>query len=180
MATEIPLTHGQFAIVDDADVWIASVCSWYAELRGRTWYVPGYLRGRKVRMHRLLMGASDEHEVDHFDGNGLNNQRRNLRMATVAQNQGNAVRRSDSSGFKGVSRLRRSKSRWVARCRTGKTRTYIGSFSTPEDAARAYDDAARQKWGEFACVNFPRPGERSALTGKIEPEPLAVGASAGR
>jgi hypothetical protein len=168
MAQEIPLTHGKVAVVDDEDARILSKHSWYSVFRGKSWYAFRQVNGREVRMHRLIMGAPEDREVDHFDGNGLNNQRSNLRIATVSQNQGNATCRSDSSGFKGVTQ---HKNRWVARCCTGKTRQYLGRFSTPEEAARAYDDAARKKWGEFACVNFPRPGERSALTGQIEPMP---------
>lgn len=120
-------------------------------------------------MHRLIAGAAGYEPgqlVDHIDGNGLNNRRGNLRGADLQQNQANSrVKKNSKTGYKGVA---------LEKQRPGKAERYVGiivvrgvrqrcgTYDTPEEAARAYDDAARAAWREFACVNFPRPGERGA------------------
>jgi hypothetical protein len=110
-------------------------------------------------MHRYLMGEPSE-EVDHENGDGLDNRRKNLRRATHAQNMMNALSRRGSSRFKGVFW---SVNRWQAAIRDDYRKVYLGQFKIEEDAARAYDDAARRIHGAFARLNFPIEGERSAL-----------------
>jgi len=93
-------------------------------------------------------------EVDHEDRNYLNNQRSNLRLATKSQNQANSNLRIDStSGYKGVTWHVRIM-RWQAKIQVRKTRIFLGYFKTPEEAARAYDKAAKRYFGEFANLNF--------------------------
>jgi hypothetical protein len=102
-----------------------------------------------VFLHRVLMVAPDGKQVDHRNGDKLDNRRGNLRLATQAQNQGNRPKRpGGSSRFKGVTR---SKNRWLAICGAKK----VGAFDNEEDAARAYDAAALVRFGEFAFLNFP-------------------------
>lgn len=109
-------------------------------------------------MHILLMGRK---LVDHIDGCGLNNTRSNLRLATAGQNQANRrIAARNAAGFKGVVAHR---GRWRAQINTNRTRVRLGLFDSREEAARAYDDAARAAWGEFACVNFPQGAESGAL-----------------
>lgn len=162
---EIPLTHGLVALVDAADADLVLAYKWTARPDGRNVYA-----ARKVRrpdgtrttqfMHSLLTGYS---RVDHVDGDGLNNRRGNLREATARQNGRNARNRVDNtSGFKGVT-WEKQRRRWAARITAGDaSRLTIGRYPTAEDAARAYDDAARELHGEYATVNFPQPGERAA------------------
>jgi len=102
-------------------------------------------------MHCLIMGLKG---IDHIDHDGLNNQRSNLRPATGSQN--NANQRSHltgSSQYKGVSYYKPA-GRWSASLRTQQQIIYLGRFGTEEEAARAYDTAAREIWGEYACLNF--------------------------
>lgn len=107
--------------------------------------------GRKIYMHRLITGFA---EVDHWDGNGLNNRRSNLRDATHAQNGGNARKHPGcSSRFKGVYW---SKGKWQAQIGVNHRTRYLGRFDSEVDAGRAYDAAALDAWGEFARLNFPR------------------------
>jgi hypothetical protein len=88
--------------------------------------------------------------------NGLDNRRSNLRPATPSQNSGNARRPSDNtSGFKGVTFYGRT-GRWRAYIGGHLRQRHLGYFRTAEEAARAYDEAAIDTWGEFAHLNFPK------------------------
>lgn len=154
---EIITTNGYSVAVDDADAASVQVMRWFAfrpSKANRSMYARASLNGRVVLMHRLLTGVSGRHQlVDHRDGNGLNNLRSNLRIATQTQNQGN---RSPKRGrrFKCVSFVK-----WLGKWRAyivdhGRLR-HIGCFATEEDAARAYDREAVRVFGEFARLNFP-------------------------
>jgi len=161
---------GRVALVDDEDYPLASQYRW------RIWEmkVPGrrdngpyaiahiYRNGRRttIFMHCLIMGQAG---IDHHDCYGLNNQRSNLR--TADPNMSSANRRphlSRASRFKGLS-FEHRRNKWRARIRINGKLSSLGSFAVEEDAARAYDEAARKAWGEYARFNFPFPGEQSAL-----------------
>lgn len=111
-------------------------------------------------MHRLIMGFPKHMVVDHIDGDGLNNRRSNLRLVTRAQNNrksNSVLPRHNKSGFRGVC-LEKSSKKWCAFIRTAdvnRKQTRIGRFKTAEEAARAYDQAAKKFHGEFATLNFP-------------------------
>ena len=155
---------GRVALVDDADYDLVTAYSW------RVWERPATERRRGegpyaianlprtdtgrpvVTMHKLLTGNA---LTDHIDHDGLNNQRRNLRPATVAQNGRNRrAQLACSSAWKGVtwSALKR---KWQAAIMVDGRRTPLGMFVSEEDAARAYDTAARAAFGEYAELNFP-------------------------
>src|SRR5665213_3111116 len=97
---EIQLTKGKIALVDDADYEYLSQFKWQAHRRGgKTYYAKTDIGRRSVGMHQLVMDAGDL-EVDHRDGNGLDNRRSNLRLATHSQNQCNrGLQRNSTSGF---------------------------------------------------------------------------------
>lgn len=163
---EVPLygqkARGRAALVDEADFDLVMQYRWHAVdgqvIRQSTTYAAtSALRdsaGKQVttRMHTLITGWP---LVDHVDGNGLNNQRSNLRDATYAQNAAN--RRPSpgySSQFKGV-RWYPQLRKWNARIgHAGKLR-HLGYFEDEIDAAKAYDSAARALFGEYARPNFP-------------------------
>ena len=148
----IPLTRGQNAIVDAADFEWLSQWNWRAAFTKSTGYA---VRTDGTMMHALICGTE---RPDHIDGNGLNNRRSNLRPATVSQNACNKrAKRNSRSGYKGVSfdgSVRRTKPWQAIIMLHGKGRK-IGNFSTPEEAAKAYDCEARKLHGEFARLNFP-------------------------
>ena len=155
---EIHLTKGKVAIVDDTDFEGLSQWKWHAKLSCGLWYAARAvtMAGRKItiRMHRLITNASDGMEVDHIDGDGLNNLRQNLRIVTRNQNRFNSrVRVDNTSGYKGVS-LNKRTGRWVAWIGYYGKHKNLGYFATPEMAAQAYDAAARELFGEFARLNF--------------------------
>lgn len=149
----VPLTQGQWATIDIEDLDIVQQTSWSATRSKRTWYAKGSKPGFSY-MHRVVMGLpiGDPRLVDHVDGDGLNNRRSNLRVATSRQNAGNQRKRPSTSRFKGV---KRHHNRWVATIKAGYRSRHLGSFVSEEDAGRAYDAAAVAEWGEFAVLNFP-------------------------
>lgn len=162
---EIPLTQGFVALVDAADYDAVMASKWCAvrDRIGAAYAVRNVLRldGARTmqKLHTFLTGWP---YVDHINGNGLDNRRSNLRPATHVENMQNMkIRSGNRSGFKGVSR---ALGKWRARIRLDGRQRHLGCFTTREAAARAYDTAAREHFGEFACVNFPNDGERSALT----------------
>lgn len=117
-------------------------------------------RQSTISMHKLLTGWP---QTDHIDHDGLNNRRSNLRLATAGQNGAN--RRASpgcSSQYKGV-RWYPSSRKWCARIRCNGKLRHLGYFAREDDAARAYDAAALEAFGEYAHLNLPgeaipRPG----------------------
>lgn len=101
-------------------------------------------------LQRFLTRAASGVLVDHENGNGLDNQRSNLRQATQSENQRNAALRKDnSSGRKGVGWSNRAK-KWRARIRLHGKQTHLGLFTDKEQAHAAYRAAAHHLFGEFA------------------------------
>ena len=105
------------------------------------------LRGRVFS--RVLIDCPPELQVDHIDGNSLNNCRANLRLATPSQNQAN-VECYSSSGLKGAYKI---KSGWMSKIVVNRKPIYLGTFLTKEMAAAAYTRAANKYFGEFAVTN---------------------------
>lgn len=170
MTLEVPLTQGKVALIDDDDLALIEPYRWYARRqrsRAEIWYamtnVPrtGTQGGRgnltTLMMHRLLLGATDRSvQVDHRDHDGLNNQRANLRRATPSQNMANQRKRSrpTSSRYKGVY-WSNTYGCWIAEI-TGPTgKKHLGRHPTEVGAAKAYDLAAADLFGEFAHLNNP-------------------------
>lgn len=153
---EIQISKGYVALVDDADFERVNAVKWYASEKEQTVYARRSARARQkaVLMHRYILNLNDDIHVDHRDGNGLNNQRLNLRTATRAQNMSNrGAQRDNKSGFKGV--LKTRSGRWQAAIRCRRAYYYIGLFDDPVQAAKAYDGKALELHGEFAYLNFP-------------------------
>ena len=152
---------GRVALVDDEDYDLVMRYRWYVwevlRKRGQSGpYAIAPIRrdGKQttIRMHMLITGWP---MTDHIDHDGLNNQRSNLRPATPGQNMHNMRAHRDSfSRFKGVS-WNYECNNWTAQiCVNGRNRR-LGGYPFEEDAARAYDAAAHEAFGEYACLNFP-------------------------
>jgi AP2 domain/HNH endonuclease len=157
----IPLTQGQFALVDDEDFERLNIHKWCAvfDRRRRLFYAtrqsPRFNgKQRVINMHRSILGALPGEQVDHKNHDTLDNQRENLRICSVPQNSANRrMSINNTSGYKGVSWHKRDK-RWFAYVNNGHGRQiYIGYYSTAREAAAAYDLAAVRYFGEFALTN---------------------------
>lgn len=151
---EIPLTQGYVALVDDIHYDDLSRHKWWVKKGRHTMYAIREENGRRVWMHRQILCITDpKTQVDHEDGNGLNNQSHNIRVATSLQNSFNRSKQSNNtSGFKGVSKIK-GRHRWEARIQVGTKTVMLGYYHTPEAAAIAYNEAAAKYYGEFAKLN---------------------------
>ena len=153
---EIKLSRGKIALIDDCDLDLVSGYTWCAYKGHNTFYAKTNVRradGSRVvvRMHRLILGLTDPRvKVDHRDGNGLNNQRANMRACTDAQNGKNRQKNANNtSGYKGVT-LRKRDGKWHTSIMANGKRKHLGYFSTPEAAYAAYCAAAKDLHGEYA------------------------------
>lgn len=153
---KIELTNGKVALVDDQDFELLSGSVWhrikrssgleYAE-RGS----PTIIGGNDYHlMHRIILCAPPNMMVDHVDGNGLNNQRSNIRLATCSQNHSNRRFSGNASGFKGVVPFG---NKWRAMIKKDRKSRHIGLFDDAVSAAKAYDEMAIKLFGEFARTN---------------------------
>lgn len=160
-AVWIPLTKGAFALVDEADAIQAAFAWTFHSRHGYAFRkAPASARhsSHHLRLHRVILGVTDPSiKVDHRNGDRLDCRRENLRTATnqqnIRNNRGKANR--TTAPFKGVYPSERPKKPWAAKITVDYKTINLGRFVSAEDAARAYDAAARKHFGEFAHPNFP-------------------------
>lgn len=158
----IPLTQGQFALVDDADFDWLSQWKWHTVGGGkhkhyasRTIYVNGGKgkRDKCVSMHRLIFDFPARLEVDHINGNGLDNQRINLRICTKEENRCNRqMQRKNLGKYKGVT-WDKTHNKWRAMIRFNTKLIHLGRFDNEKLAANTYNAAAVKYHGRFAKLN---------------------------
>ncbi|MBU6408070.1 MAG: HNH endonuclease [Alphaproteobacteria bacterium] len=116
--------------------------------------------GKTIYLHRLIMKAPKGVTVDHINRDGLDNRKANLRLASQSENNANREVRN-STGFRGVVKHRSKFRAFISAPRTeARAHFHLGCFSTAEEAARAYDKAARARWGAFAQLNFPQEAQQ--------------------
>ena len=157
---KIPLSQGQFALVDDEDYdelmkfrWSASYHedteSFYAVRFGRK--CEGVIRGKYIAMARVIMNAQKGEYVDHKNHDTLNNQRINLRICTALQNMMNrGPTKNNTSGYKGVHWYKAS-NKWRAGIMINGKNKHFGYFHCKHEAARVYNLAARMYHGHEFC-----------------------------
>lgn len=162
----IPLTKGYVAVVDDED---------YEEVARRSWRVFVSTSGvayatraadrselvlgapTTISMHRQVLGVIFDRlqQVDHRNRNGIDNRKKNLRLCSASQNQANRPKSAGTtSKYKGVSFFKNN-GKWTAIVGCCGRSRHLGYYVNEEDAARAYDRAALEEFGEFAWLNFP-------------------------
>jgi hypothetical protein len=161
-----PKHQNTFALVDDSDCEELSKHNWRAnEYRGKFYAIRNIRVDGKwtsIRMHTAIMGNRAKKEIDHRNGDGLDNQRHNLRHCTNTENQRNrGVQKNNISGFKGVSWANRDK-KWRVSMRYKGKSLHLGFFFCVVKAAKAYDMAAKEYHGEFARLNFPESNKENS------------------
>ena len=158
MTKQMSLTQGKFALVDDDVFEWASKFKWYAHRMGRCFYagrkIGKYPHQKSSLLHREIMNAPDGVTVDHISGDGLDNRRENMRLASrIENNRNRRLNANSTSGFKGAY-WHKASGKWTAQISIRGKRIHLGLFATPEQAALAYDEAAIKHFGEFAKANF--------------------------
>lgn len=144
MAKLVRLLKGEDCLIDDDNFELVSKYKWH-KIKSY-----GYAMSNGIRMHRLIMDCPKGMEVDHINGNTLDNRKCNLRICSHADNQKNMKVRTDGvSKFKGVS-WDKQMYKWRVRVQN----QFIGLFDNERHAAMAYDLNAKQLFGEFAQLNF--------------------------
>ena len=151
---EISLTQGKFALVDDEDFAYLNQWKWSTHSNG---YAIRSENRKMVYMHRLIVNALDGMDIDHINGDGLDNRRSNLRICSHMQNMRNMKSHKDgSSKYKGVCWHQAAK-KWVVSIYVdvnGKGKNiHLGLYKKEIDAAIAYNLAAVQYYGKFAKLN---------------------------
>lgn len=157
----IKISRGYEVFVDNEDFEYLKNIKWYGLPQKNTTYAAGYVNGKMKRIHRYIMGfynpnLIDGLSIDHIDGNGLNNQKSNLRICTTAQNRWNSKpteKPNRTSKFKGVSYVGRE-TVWRAFTYIGRKQVYLGRFKTEIEAAEAYNKKALELFGEYARLNI--------------------------
>lgn len=150
----VPLTRGRTAVIDAEDVPLVEGFFWQGKLSRHNVYAIRFEQhGQKrklVCMHRAIAGAPDGTLVDHINGNGLDNRRANLRLATNAENTRNQRRnRRNTSGYKGVT-WHKATGKWRAQIQVNGRRKHLGCFDRSVEAYSAYCEAALRFHGEHA------------------------------
>jgi len=146
---KIPLTRGKFALVDDEDYLKLIDHKWYATKGYGTYYADATIKITKGKyrhtgMHREILGLKhrDGKLADHINGNGLDNQKHNLRVCTFSENQHNkAIQINNTTGYKGVV-WNKEKRKYVARIKINRKTIFLGYFKEVVEAGLAFNNAA--------------------------------------
>lgn len=149
--------EGASVFVDAADVPLVDGYRWRI-LHGHNGKRYAYDANAGVYMHRLIAGTPKGLETDHRNGDGLDNRRANLRIATPSQNSANMGKPKRPGGDPHTSRHKgvtwdRSRGKWQAKITVDGHCRSLGRYADELDAARAYNDAALLAWGDFARLN---------------------------
>jgi hypothetical protein len=160
----VPLTRGQVAIVDlDDFTWVSQwnwSALWIPSKHGFYAVRSAVIEGKKrcLYLHRELLQCSPDEYTDHRDGNSLDCRRSNIRRCRPIDNTRNrGVQTVNTSGLKGVS-FDRFRNKWKSRINVDGKEIFLGRFANSMDAAIAYNNAAREYYGDFAWLNQVQNG----------------------
>lgn len=155
----IPLTQGKFAIVDSEDYEKLNKWKWHYSSHGYarrfqhiSWdNINKIQKGTQLFMHRLILNAPKGKDVDHINGDRLNNQKSNLRICNRSETcQNRGIRRDNKVGIKGV---KKSGNKWEAYIKVNQKTKSLGVFIDKLDASKTYNEGAKKYFGEFARLN---------------------------
>lgn len=157
---QIKLTQGKVALVDDEDYEWLSQWKWRIRKGRNTFYADAHIdttrknRNKSFIMHRLIMKLDfdDKRQIDHINGNGLDNRKKNLRICTNQENSFNGLKKNGLNKYKGVSWSKRM-NKYRAYIKVNYKQKHLGSFDNEINAAIAYNNAAKKLHGEFAKLN---------------------------
>jgi hypothetical protein len=159
----IPLTQGKYAIVDAEDYEQLIKYNWALEKAHKIFYASRKrlvsdvnFAACRIKMHRQIMNDPESKFIDHINHNGLDNRRANLRPVNGEQNSWNRRkrRRQCTSPYKGVY-FDKESGKWGSSIRCKGKQIIIDWFEDEESAAKAYDEKAKELFGQYACLNFP-------------------------
>jgi hypothetical protein len=157
----IYLGEGAWTILDQQDYYRIGNFKWTVIGNDGKFYAVrnvkiGQIKTATIRLHREIMNAPDGLLVDHKNGDGLDNRRSNLRLATRSQNQCNKpkIKTKATSKYVGVN-FEKSRGQWAARIKHNHKQIWLGRFDSEIAAAKAHDEAAKKHHSEFARLNFP-------------------------
>lgn len=144
-------------LIDDEDFEKVKEYAWnvqHSKSNGKSYVRTHSKNGVKIKeitLPRLVLSDSTKKDIDHINGNTLDNRKSNLRACSRSENCRNrGMSKNNSSGYKGIFQC---KKRWQSSIMINRAAIYIGSFATKEEAALAYNKAAIKYHGEFACLN---------------------------
>lgn len=149
----VPIVNG-FVLISDEDRHLLTYKWSIVSTDGTKQYVRANINGKNTYLHRLIMNAGPGEEVDHINGDSLDNSRPNLRIATRSQNSANRRGYRPKSGYRGVYAQPHG-STWQVKISVNGHFIRGGNFKCPVEAAHRYDELARQHFGKFASLNFP-------------------------
>lgn len=154
---KIELTQGRFAIVDDEDYEYLNQFKWCfkKEPNSEKGYAVRKEKSKIIHMEFLILEKHSGLIIDHINIDSLDNRKENLRLCTKAENcQNRSIRKNSSSGYKGVFRTKNSKKNpWRARITNNGKRIHLGVFPSKKEAAIAYNEKAKELFGDFAATN---------------------------
>lgn len=150
---KIMIVQGNEVMVDDDIYAWAKHFKWQVGNKGHIFIQQ---HRQYIWLHRVIMDTPEDLLCDHIDRNTFNNLRSNLRNCTHSQNSMNKTSLPNRLGYRGVGKDERRKSKpYRAYIQAGGKRKSLGTYATAEEAAKAYDEGAKEVHGEFAILNFP-------------------------
>lgn len=150
----LPLSYDKFTMIDDEDFEYFNQFRWYYDIGN---YAYRRIKTKKIWLHRALMKSSKDFVIDHIDGNGLNNQKSNLRICTHQQNIMNRNKNIGNNKYRGIYTYPYNPNRWCVSLKrriNNKIIRYRGSTTSEESAILLYNQKAKEFYGEFAKLNI--------------------------